>query len=134
MAGRPPKATKLKLLSGNPGKRALPDERVVASGPAAKPEWLADGKSKIKRRASLVWDELAPLRVEMGLLNNCTQEFFAALCVYVAAFRIAPLALKPHHLTDMRAKSNAFGFDPSSLTKLGLTTDQPSSNPFAELA
>lgn len=127
--GRPPKPTALKILAGNPGKRPLPDEREVDHGPAFKPAWLAADPL-----ASPVWDELAPGRIAIGLLSSVTAEEFAYLCRYIGDFRRNPMAFESHHLTDMRAKLNAFGFNPSALAKLGIATaKKPKANPFAEL-
>jgi hypothetical protein len=126
--GRPPKPTKLKLLTGNPGKRKLPKEREVPHGSAVKPRWL-DALS------SPVWDELAPSRIEIELLTGLTSEAFGMLCVYIAEFRRQPLSLTGPQLADMRAKMNAFGFDPSALTKLGIGgPKKPKANPFTELS
>lgn len=125
--GRPPKATKLKLLAGNPGKRALPDERPVESTPAVKPAWLNPAQGA-------VWDELSPERIGAGLLTSITAESFAQLCVYIAQFRLDKSALSGPEISDMRALRNAFGFDPSALAKLGITTDKPNKpNAFAQL-
>lgn len=126
--GRPRKPTALKIIAGNPGKRPLPAERAVEVRPAAKPAWL-------DALASPVWDELAPARIAMGLLTSNTSEAFGMLCVYIAEFRRTPLLLKGPQLTDMRAKMNAFGFDPSALAKLGIANGKPEkpANPFAEL-
>jgi hypothetical protein len=128
-AGRPPKATALKLLAGNPGKRKLPEELEVDQGAAVKPAYIA-----IEPGFSAVWDELAPTREAIGLLTALTAEAFGMLCVYVSQFRRGPLSLSGPQLADMRAKMNAFGFDPSSLTKLGIASKKtPKANPFSEL-
>ena len=125
--GRPRKATALKLLDGNPGKRALPKEREVDQSPGVKPKWLS-------AEASAVWDELAPDRIAIGLLTNLTAESFGQLCAYLATFRQSPLLLTGPQVSDMRAKQNAFGFDPSALAKLGIGARKKGpTNPFAEL-
>lgn len=131
--GRPPKPTALKILSGNPGKRPIPQEREVEHGPAEKPRWIANDPNK--PLASIVWDELAPGRVALGLLTSVTQEEFAQLCVYIAEFRADPKGLDGPCRSDMRAKMNAFGMNPSALAKLGIATPKvKSKNPFASLA
>ena len=128
--GRPPKPTALKLLAGKPGHRPLPEEREVEHSAAEKPAYIA-----INPSFSAVWDELAPSRVAIGLLTHLTAEAFGMLCAYVATFRQGPLSLSGPQLADMRAKMNAFGFDPSSLAKLGIATaKKPKANPFSELA
>lgn len=129
MRGRPPKPTALKLLAGKPGHRALPDEREVEHPPVVMPEYI-----KIDPGYAAVWNELAPSRESIGLLTGLTAEAFGMLCVYVSSFRRGPLSLSGPQLADMRAKMNAFGFDPSALAKLGIATaKKPKANPFGEL-
>lgn len=128
--GRPPKSTKLKLLAGNPGKRPIPEEAEVESAPAVKPAWIA-----IDPGWSQVWDELAPQRVAMDLLNASTQDAFGQLCQRIAEDRRGPGRLPPAEVTHMRYLMGVFGFDPSSQTKLGVrTVSKPGSkNPFSAL-
>lgn len=120
MAGRPRKPTYLKVMAGNPGKRALPEEREVASAPAEKPAWVT-----VDPVASPVWDEMASSRVEMGLLTSITAESFGQLCRLLGEQRRNANALTPAQLTHMRYLMGAFGLDPSALAKLGLTTGKP---------
>lgn len=125
---RPPKATTLKLLAGKPGHHPLPKERKVAHGAPVKPVWLDANES-------LVWDELAPARIRIGLLTDLTSEDFGMLVRYIVRFRRSLAELKSEHLTDMRAKMNAFGFNPSALAKLAIAMPKPEkgANPFTEL-
>lgn len=62
--GRPRKPTALKVLQGNPGKRALSDSEpmptVASSSP---PEWLDD-------YAREVWEQISPLLVGMRVLTE----------------------------------------------------------------
>lgn len=62
--GRPRKPTALKVLQGNPGKRALPGSEpkppVASSSP---PEWLDD-------YAREVWEQISPLLVGMRVLTE----------------------------------------------------------------
>ncbi len=113
--GRPRKPTALKLMTGNPGKRKLPEERAVPQTAPVKPAWL--GVS-----GSAVWDELAPDRIAIGLLTNLTGEAFAQLCTLLGLFRRSPLKLTGSQLTHMRVEMGNFGFDPSSLAKHGIAT------------
>jgi hypothetical protein len=129
--GRPPKPTALKILSGNPGKRPLPEEREVDHGAAVKPAWLA-GADPLP---GMVWDELAPGREALGLLTSVTAEEFAVLCVYWAEFRRKGVDMDGSARKDFRAHLNAFGFNPSALAKLGIATAKPAKkNPFSVLS
>src|SRR5436190_17274553 len=55
MAGRRPKSAALKLVTGNPGKRAVPDDE-----PVAIPGW-PDKPPRLGKDASAEWDRLANL-------------------------------------------------------------------------
>ena len=128
MAGRPRKPTNIKLLAGNPSQHTLPKEREVDHGQVVKPAWLDANES-------LVWDELAPARVRIGVLTGVTCEEFGQLIRYIVKFRRSLAELKSADITDMRAKMNAFGFNPSALAKLGIAMPRPakSANPFSQL-
>lgn len=84
MAGRSPKPTALKLIAGNPGKRALnkqePDPDYLQDLTA--PAWLPPG-------AKAVWDEMAPLASRAKLLTEVDVQAFAMGCVAVAQYRLA---------------------------------------------
>lgn len=86
MAGRPPKPTSLKLVQGNPGKRALnkqePDPDYLAD--LTPPSWLTDA-------AADVWVEEAPKFRAARLLTECDVLAFAALCQAAADYRRATL-------------------------------------------
>lgn len=75
MQGRKPKPTAIKMLEGNPGKRALnhaePKPRVVAPRP---PEYLGDAE-KTKWKAAV--KEL----YQLGLLTAIDQDALAMYCV-----------------------------------------------------
>lgn len=75
MQGRKPKPTALKLLAGNPGKRALnhaePKPRVILPKP---PEHLSDDE---KNKWKLIVRELHPL----GLITTIDKDALAMYCV-----------------------------------------------------
>jgi P27 family predicted phage terminase small subunit len=132
--GRLPKPTKLKLLTGNPGKRPL---NLRAPPPNAAPPrcpvWL-DAEAKRK------WKRLAPELARLGLLTLVDGDALAAYCQAWAEFRQATEALKqegrlvtkpsgrrsPHpavapQRSARRARKDfagLFGLDPSSRSKL----------------
>jgi P27 family predicted phage terminase small subunit len=82
MRGRTPKPTSLKLVTGNPGKRATnkqePDPDYLRD--LTPPAWLP-------ARAKAVWDELAPRLSKAKLLTEVDAEAFAQGCVAIANFR-----------------------------------------------
>lgn len=81
---RPPKPTALKLVAGNPGKRALnkqePDPDYLAD--LTPPAWLSPS-------AAAVWNELAPHAAKAKLLTHVDVQAFAMGCVAVAQYRQA---------------------------------------------
>jgi phage terminase small subunit len=78
MAGRPPKPTKLKLLEGTfRPDRARPDEPQPPAGEIVKPAFL-------KKRASDLWDEYAPLLEKMGTLTVVDPHVLAEWCQLTA--------------------------------------------------
>ena len=75
-AGRPRKPTALKVLTGNPGQRPLPENEpkpapvVETPGP---PSWMnKDGKR--------MWKRQAPGLARVGLLTEADLETFSMLC------------------------------------------------------
>jgi P27 family predicted phage terminase small subunit len=73
----------MKLVTGNPGKRALNKREAAVSGnlPLC-PEWLPD-------EAKRVWNGLAPDLNRAGLLASPDAAKFAAFCLAVANLRSA---------------------------------------------
>lgn len=72
--GRKPTLTPLKLIKGNPGRRALPkDEPVPPSGAPDPPEHLTD-------RARAVWPAVAAALDEMGVLSKADGLAIERLC------------------------------------------------------
>lgn len=87
--GPAPKPTALKILAGNPGKRALnsrePHPRVSARVPRV-PNYLSDD-------AKRVWRKLAPRLHEAGLLTEVDVYALAQYCTLYARWRQAEKAL-----------------------------------------
>lgn len=83
MRGRPTKPTALKLVTGNPGKRALnKKEPKPEDANLAAPRWLIP-------EAAAVWNEIAPTLGSTGLLTKVDVQMLAMGCVAIAQFRIA---------------------------------------------
>lgn len=84
MAGRPPKPTSLKLVTGNPGKRGLnkqePDPTYLAD--LTPPAWLTGPATK-------VWEEIAPRLARSKLLTEVDVDALAMGCVSIAQYRQA---------------------------------------------
>ncbi len=132
--GRPPKPTRLKILSGNPGKRPLNTREPKPSSAVPRcPVWL-DAEAKRK------WKQLAPELARLGLLTALDGDALAAYCTAWADFRRAAEVLKKEGtiiekpsgasashpavaqqqaaLQAMRSFMALFGMDPSSRSKL----------------
>jgi P27 family predicted phage terminase small subunit len=134
MRGRKPKPTKLKLVTGNPGKRRLnvdePQPRLAA--PSC-PKWLS-------KRAKAKWRQLAPELSALGLLTIVDGDPLAAYCQAFAELELATQTLEKEGRTiigssgrtvahpcvaqqrsAMRAVKDfaaLFGLDPSSRSRL----------------
>ena len=73
-AGRKPKPTHLKLVTGNPGKRALPKaEAKVAPALPSPPPHLSD-------EAKVEWSRVAQELFKIGLLSGVDRAALAAYC------------------------------------------------------
>lgn len=86
MAGRPPTPLAIKRLTGNPGKRAIPDGVPQPTVGLGKPPlWLS-------REAKRHWRQIEPLLSSLGVLAAPDTLAFAMLCdalaEYVAARRV----------------------------------------------
>jgi P27 family predicted phage terminase small subunit len=81
--GRPPKPTKLKLVEGNPGKRALRQEPKPPPSRPVKPAWLPAGIAKGE------WDRVTPILDELGVLSVLDRTALATYCIAVAGIKAA---------------------------------------------
>ena len=136
MAGRRPKPTHLKLLTGNPGKRPLnQNEPKPAAELPPPPDHLNDA-------AKSEWNRLGPQMVKLGLLSAIDGSAFAAYCVVYARWVEAEEMLKktgpvfkapsgfpqlsPYYtianqsLAQMRQYLIEFGLTPSSRSRISL--------------
>ena len=126
MRGRRPKPTALKLLEGNPGKRPLPEnEPTPPDGDVVRP--------RMRKRAAEVWEQYAPMVIEMGLLTPVDVPAFAMLCALVAEAQKDPESMAAARIARMESLFSRFGMDPSSRARLGGVARQPTKNPFREL-
>src|SRR5690348_562875 len=93
MAGRQPKPTKLKLLTGNPGKRALNDAEPTS--PPLKPDvpaWLEGEEAE-------AWKELVEILGPMGFVEEADRQALAMIAVELARYREANKAIRDEGLT-----------------------------------
>lgn len=127
MRGPPPKPTKLRILQGNPSKRALPKNEPQPSGPAVRPKSL-DGM------AAQIWDTYAPRYITMGTLTHEDEPSFERWCLLKAKLDTDGIDAFPIGLhAALRSLEAGFGMDPGARARLGGATSQPKTNPFANL-
>jgi P27 family predicted phage terminase small subunit len=136
MAGRRPKPSNLRLLQGNPGKRALnanePKPAQVAPNP---PEHLSETALK-------EWSRMSEQLLRLGLLTVADRAAFAAYCTIYARWVDAEESLKktgpvvrapsgfpilsPYYtvanqsLQQMRAYLIEFGLTPASRSRISV--------------
>lgn len=97
-AGRPPKPTALKLLHGNPGKRALPThEPKPSASHIERPSWLKDAGYRI-------WKQIAPQLEAMGVLTDADPHALALLCDAYSEYLEARAVVRAQGLTFQHVK------------------------------
>jgi P27 family predicted phage terminase small subunit len=80
--GRKPIPPQLKLITGNPGKRRIPEGPDLSSGMPKAPKWLTGyGLDE--------WKRIGTKLHSLGLLNVYNSQLFASLCQAVKIHRIA---------------------------------------------
>lgn len=83
LRGPAPAPTALKIIRGNPGKRALNrDEPQPEKGRPPLPDSVAESEA-----AKREWERLCPLLEEMGVLTVADGDALACLCVDLAALK-----------------------------------------------
>lgn len=144
MAGRRPKPTALKLLTGNPGKRPLNDSEPHFGGSPKCPSWLP-------KVAKAEWRRVAAELEALDMLRSVDTAALAAYCLAFARWRSAEEIVeregqihdepildkngtvvghkkKRHPATTVAREERAamikaaalFGFDPSSRSRLSV--------------
>jgi phage terminase small subunit len=127
-AGRPPKPNELKRKTGNPGKRALPDLKIVqaipmaASAPEA-PDYLGDDGVKLWNQ---LWDEaiswLSPVS-DMTAIENAAMladDLRIARDRYRATREPADGRVLIQINKSFVDALSSLGFDPTSRSRLGV--------------
>lgn len=84
--GPAPKATNMRILEGNPSRRPINTDEPQPESGAVCPYWVTDG-------ARQVWDEVAPILINCGILTVADQVMFAAWCDAVANYKAVSLEI-----------------------------------------
>jgi len=113
LAGRRPKPTRLKLVTGRLRKgRERKNEPEPPGGAIERPEFL-------KYREAELWDERAPIYIGMGTLTVADVDNFAAWCVLMAEFEKSKEKTQASLIAQMRLLGAEFGMGASARAKLG---------------
>lgn len=107
--GRKPTAAVLKLVTGNPGKRAIPEDVPEAGGEPVRPSYL-------KGRAADLWDATLPLLWWLGEVDS---HKLGLWCALQAEFERSPKKMVAGRIAQLRALGSELGMDPASRTRLG---------------
>lgn len=148
MRGRKPTPTALKIVRGNPGKRALPENEPTPQAGALTPEWLSP-------QAAEHWLEVAAQLEAAGVLTVIDAAALALYCEAFARWRAAMDHLRINGLVvttpsgypvqspylaiankahDQMAKLLIeFGMTPSSRSRVTKAKPSENKNPFADL-
>lgn len=124
--GRPPKPTWLKVIAGNPGKRALPTGEPVPVGPAIKPAYVRGLAAKIWER------DIAPASW-LTWADSCAA---AQWCVLSAEFEKSHgTRMRASRISILRGLGGDLGIGPSARARLGvalpkLAPDDPANEYF----
>jgi phage terminase small subunit len=107
--GRKPKPTHLKLVEGNPGHRALPEDEPTVSGDPVRPKWL-------KGRPSALWDEVLAFAYWLTVADSYK---LAAWCDRQADFEKSRKDWTAADRREHRSLGSELGLDPSSRARMG---------------
>lgn len=101
--GPAPKATNLKILEGNPGKRPLNNNEPQPESGAVCPDWLsADARAH--------WNRIAPVLESCGILTRADEYTLAAFCDAVANYIRATQQIEQMaNMTSGPAQTDLFG-------------------------
>lgn len=141
MRGRPPKPTALKILEGNPGRRAIND-REPKYGPLGPPPGIVTDDPA----ALAEWNRLAPGLTANKLLTEADLAMFTVYCTSVGEYRRltkrilemgemidSPMGEKKNPLCTVRQEAWArvnwclsqMGFTPAARSKVRAGSDKP---------
>ena len=128
--GRKPKPAHLKVVTGNPGKRALPETEVEftpAPDSIEPPKWL--NRSNLRADFLREWKRVKAQLEEWGILGEVNQGALEGLCLlYAQATRAAKNgeAREARQSFDAYRKAlNEFGLTPASKGRVGTGDEKP---------
>ncbi len=112
--GDRPKPTALKLIAGNPGKRAL-----NASEPDAG-EFDLDAPAELSDAARPHWERLAPMLVKSGVMRASDRDVLFTYCEAFAGFVAGTRAGKVNVslLAQLRQLLGEFGMTPATRSRI----------------
>ena len=123
--GNKPKPTRLKLITGNPGKRPLNDQEPEVIGP------LGDPPAGWKAGAKALWHEMVSCAPE-GVLGKADRHLIEIAVRLLAQLR-AEAEVKASTVAQFRACLSEMGMTPSARSRLHSGGGGAVVNPFAAL-
>ena len=147
--GPAPKPTALKVLEGNPGKRALPKNEPKPEAGAVCPDWLpADARAE--------WARVAPVLERIGLLTQADTAALTAYCLAWASLKDAQrmidrdgavisggangyqmphpaIAIANKALLAIHRFAKEFGMTPSARGRMSLPGEKEEADPMEKL-
>lgn len=126
--GRKAKPTSLKLLSGLPGRRPLPEgEPATAPLSDEPPEWLGT-------EAIYFWQQLLPVMRQMRVAQESDRVALGNLCILLAAIKGAQDTFEYKAIPPLMGQATRimaeFGMTPASRTKVKQLATGEESDPF----
>ena len=109
----PRKPTALKLVTGNPGRRPLPQNEPKPTGKPLQPKWL-------RGRAAKIWKEIAP---QLFWLAEADSHKLAVWCGLYAEVQSGLEHVNSARLTQWRVLGSELGLDPSARARLTVKDD-----------
>jgi hypothetical protein len=108
--GRKPSATILRLATGNPGRRPLPQGEPEPGGPIERPTGLGG-------MPGALWDRFIGLAFWLTWADGSKALMW---CHLQAEFERGPEKMIASRIAQLRALGSELGFDPSSRARLGI--------------
>lgn len=128
--GRKPKPTGLKVVEGNPGKRALPEnEPEFDDGEVSAPEWIDERPRAWRVDFLAEWKRITTQLESWGIIGPANQGLLEAICTYYAT---GVKAAKDGNSSEMRQAFEAYrkslnecGLTPASKSRIGASDPKP---------